>query len=258
MNSIIDNTFSFFKENFINEYSKALPLLFIFIAFVIFSKVPFINRPFFKNAASENFSIRLGTSLLNNYKRSGWILLCVATSIVTIGYIFENAPFHYFGVLLSGLGFAFLSFKTVHDYLMPGTKRWFNKKNTLVSYENIFIFIFILFYFFIDYFQLIWKSLKEDPDGEGLKRYVFYYSGMALYKLMNILLILRLGRNKINMVNVILLSCLSLWFVYDFIDYLSFGSKSLQYSIFFFLTAFSSTVYFLENKDYFIKNSSSN
>lgn len=230
--------YNWFKVNIFNEYGEVLSFVFLFIVFIITSRLSSTKYAIFKKPEDVTFPAWVNKILSTKNVKVGLSNLLIGIAFLSVSILGESGFAEIIGVIAIGIGVSFLTYNFLSDYVMPGTKKFLTSKNGKYVFINALIMSWIAYYFFVDYFQLNWKSLKQDPDIEGPIRYVFYYTGIAMWKFMMPLMLLHLGRNKINVLNVILLIGFSWWFVYDFFDYLTKGAKQIDGSVFLFIATY--------------------
>ncbi len=235
--------YEWFKPNVLNEYGLAVSFIFLLAIFVLITRVTSTRFLIFRLPEDISFPLWVRKILDTSNAKTGLINLILGVFFIVYSIYSASSFAEIIGFIAIGIGIAFLSFNAIHDYVMPGTKKILVSKTGKYVFVNAVIMSWIIYYFFIDYFQLVWKTLAEEPNGEGLIRYLFYYTSIATWKFMIPLMLMHLGRNRVNVLNVIFLSGFSLWFAYDFFDYLADGGKQIDGSIFLLIASFCITTF---------------
>lgn len=227
-----------------------LPVVFILLVAYLFSKVSTNNASFlFKKPEDINYS-RWAMSFFSDdkAKKAGLYSL----SGLALIYISKQLSPEYLGPVIAylgfagvGVGFGFLLHKLTKPFFHSNPKGFFKPNGKLGIVDAMIIGNFLL-YQFINYFQLIWETKKNNPE-EGRIRYIFYFSGIALWHFMNMLIILIGTKNRLSVFSVIILFTSMNLFLVEFANYLFELDNIYEYEIVLGLTVASVVVLFQEN-----------
>lgn len=235
----VEVIYSGYIQPFLNEYGIYLPYFVFFMLIWILSKVTVNNSFLFKKPNEINYSKWfIGLIKRTNY-RHGFLNLLLGLTLVYFDFI------SYLGWAILGIGVGLISVDLISRFF-PHDKSSFKTTRIKLGLVDSLIIGGILYYFFIDYFQLVWPSLYYDKE-LGMIRYKFYWTGMSIFNIVIQVIIMLLGKHRISTLSVIVLFFMCNWHFYNFLDKMLEGGLKLEFKVLTCLIFCSLTIFVIDS-----------